>query len=106
MANKTNGQDQTGQSQQKLTILEVVRRALQTLGRDAKPAQLHPFIKEHYGRDIRPDLLSKYKRDVFRQDQEGRRGKGAGKKKAARKQKATSRGQTTQKSVPARETKA
>ena len=60
---------------------EAVRLALEKLGRDAKPAQLRPYIKATFGLDMTPAHITTAKGEL-------RRGKG-GKGKAARRKKAS-----------------
>jgi hypothetical protein len=43
MANNKNGGQQ---GQGGITKMEAVRRALKAMGRDAKPAQMQPYIKQ------------------------------------------------------------
>src|SRR5262249_50795127 len=60
---------------------EAVRLALAELGRDAKPAQLRPYIKATFGIDMTPGHITTAKGEL-------RRGQG-GKGKAARRKKAS-----------------
>jgi hypothetical protein len=41
-----------------LTKMEAVRRALQELGNDARPAQLQPLIKQRFGLDMTPEHIT------------------------------------------------
>src|SRR5262245_66016589 len=51
---------------------EAVRKALEAMGKDAKPSEMQPFIKEKYGIDMTTDHISTAKGEILR----------AGKKKA------------------------
>src|SRR4051794_3543331 len=51
MADKTNTQ---AAAKNGLSKTEAVRRALEKLGRKAKPSQLKPYIKSTFGIDITP----------------------------------------------------
>jgi hypothetical protein len=56
MAKKANG----------MTKNEAVRQALAELGPDAKPMQMRPFIKEHFGIDMTTDHISTAKGEILR----------------------------------------
>jgi hypothetical protein len=60
---------------------EAVRLALGELGRDAKPAQLRPYIKETFGLDMTPAHITTAKGELLRG--KGGKGKATKGKKAA-----------------------
>jgi hypothetical protein len=51
---------------EKVTKQEAVRRALQELGNDAKPAQMKGWIKQRLGIDMTADHVSTAKGDILR----------------------------------------
>jgi hypothetical protein len=57
---KSTGQD-SGMSK-----LEGVRRAVAKLGRDAKPQDIQPYLKEHFAIDMPTTLISNYKSHLAR----------------------------------------
>jgi len=61
MAKKTDG----------ITKREAVRQALEALGRDAKPAQLRPYIKQTFGLDMTPGHITTAKGELLRGAQKG-----------------------------------
>jgi len=72
VANKSNPPKANG-----MTKKDAVRKALDALGRDAKPAELKPFIKDNYGIDMTPEHITTAKGEILRG-----KGKPAAKKKA------------------------
>src|SRR5262245_3546852 len=56
MAKKTNG----------MSKQEAVRRALEAMGKDAKPSAMQPFIKEKFGIDMTTDHISTAKGEILR----------------------------------------
>jgi hypothetical protein len=62
-----------------MTKKEAVRKALKKLGRNAKPAQLQPYIKEMFGFDMTPAHITTAKGELLRG--KGGKGKAAGKKR-------------------------
>ena len=46
--------------------MEAVRRALHTLGRDARPTELHAHILREYNLDIKPNMISSYKSMILK----------------------------------------
>jgi hypothetical protein len=60
---------------------EAIRRALGELGRDAKPAQIQPYIKETFGLVMTPAHITTAKGELLRG--KGGKGKAAKGKKAA-----------------------
>jgi hypothetical protein len=63
-----------------ISKMDAVRQALRQLGGDAKPVQIHGFIKDKFGIEMTLDHISNYKSDIRK-----KRGKGkkAGHKPAA-----------------------
>jgi len=51
-----------------MTKRDTLREALKALGKDALPLAIQGFLKEHYGLDMTREHISKYKRDVLKQD--------------------------------------
>jgi hypothetical protein len=51
---------------EKITKQEAVRRALQELGNDARPAQMKVWIKDRLGIDMTADHVSTAKGDILR----------------------------------------
>src|SRR5262245_55686521 len=49
-----------------ISKMEAVRRALARLGRDAKPAQMQPWIKAEFGITMSTDHISSSKGDILR----------------------------------------
>ena len=79
-----------------MSKMDAVRRALKELGKDAKPLQLQPYIKETLGIDMSVDHVSTYKSLILRRAKKG-------KKKAAVAANASANGSNAPaaKSVPA-----
>jgi hypothetical protein len=46
---------------------EAVRRALQAMGKDAKPAQMQPYIKDNFGIEMSTEHISNAKSEVLRE---------------------------------------
>jgi hypothetical protein len=59
-----------------LTKREAVRRTLETLGDDAKPAEMQGHLREHYGLEMNTNMISSYKSQLT--GGTGRRGKKRG----------------------------
>ncbi len=59
---------------------EAVRQALKKLGKDAKPAQLQPYIKATFGLDMTPEHITTTKSDLLRG--KGNKGKTKGKQQS------------------------
>jgi hypothetical protein len=51
-----------------MTKRDVLRQALKALGKNAQPLAIQGFLKEHYDMDMTREHISKYKRDVLKQD--------------------------------------
>ena len=66
MAKKSNGG---------ITKKEAVRKALEALGRDAKPAQLQPYIKQTFGIDMTPGHITTAKGEILRGKGQGAQAK-------------------------------
>src|SRR5262245_6679734 len=49
-----------------MTKKEAVRRTLQVMGKDAKPAQMQPYIKEHFGIDMTTAHITTAKGEILR----------------------------------------
>jgi hypothetical protein len=47
--------------------MEAVRRALGHLGIDSKPKAIHEYVKEAYGIDMDPNMISSYKSSIKRE---------------------------------------
>jgi hypothetical protein len=54
--------------------MDAVRKALSSLGYDAKPPALGNFIRENFGLTIPPNMISSYKSQLKSQTRKGRRG--------------------------------
>jgi hypothetical protein len=67
---------------EQITKLEAVRRALGALGRDARPAQMQPYIRDHFGIEMTAEHISTSKGDILSKKKAGK--KKAGKGGAAR----------------------
>jgi hypothetical protein len=63
MADKSNPPKAGGSG---ISKKEAVRRALQKLGRDAKPAQIQPYIKQTFGFDMTPGHITTAKGEILR----------------------------------------
>jgi hypothetical protein len=63
MADRANGQ---ASPHTKITKIEAVRKALAHFGKDAKPAQMQPWIKQTFGIDMSTDHISTSKGDILR----------------------------------------
>ena len=50
-----NGSPATGNK------MDAVRTALRSLGKTAKPAQIRVFVQDHFGIDMKPNMISAYK---------------------------------------------
>jgi hypothetical protein len=61
-----------------LSKKDAVRQALQKLGKNAKPAQLRPYIKATFGLDMTPEHITTAKGEILRG-----KGKSPGKRKQA-----------------------
>jgi hypothetical protein len=75
-----------GKSDGGVTMAEMVRDALNSLGADAKPTPIHEFIKQKYDKDISKIIISNYKSQMKKKKGSGkRRGRppGSGKKQLA-----------------------
>jgi hypothetical protein len=68
---KTNPQP-TGGAESKM---DAVRKALSSLGFNAKPPALDNFIREHYNLTIPHNMISSYKSQLKSQSRKGRRGR-------------------------------
>ncbi len=53
-------------SDPKKNKMEAVRRALASLGMDAQPLDVQKFVKEHFGQDMTPNMVSSYKSSLRR----------------------------------------
>jgi hypothetical protein len=53
--------------------MEAVRRALGTLGRDAKPTALHNHILRAFNLDIQPNMISSYKSTILKGSSSGKK---------------------------------
>jgi len=51
-----------------MTKRDALRQALKAMGKNALPLAIQGFLKEHYGLDMTREHISKYKRDVLKQD--------------------------------------
>jgi len=51
-----------------MTKRDALRQALKALGKNALPLAIQGFLKEHHGLDMTREHISKYKRDVLKQD--------------------------------------
>src|SRR5262245_59103956 len=49
-----------------ITKMEAVRRVLAEMGKDAKPAQMQPVIKERFGFDMSTDHIGVYKGTILK----------------------------------------
>jgi hypothetical protein len=49
-----------------VTKMEAVRQVLAEMGKDAKPAEMQPVIKERFGFDMSTDHISTYKGDILK----------------------------------------
>jgi hypothetical protein len=63
MADKSNPPKAGGST---ISKKEAVQRALQKLGRDAKPAQIQPYIKQTFGIDMTPAHVTTAKGEILR----------------------------------------
>ena len=63
MADKKNGTN--GATGEKITKMEAVRRALKKMGREAKPADMQPYIKDTFGIEMTTDHISTYKGTIL-----------------------------------------
>jgi hypothetical protein len=53
-----------GSGEEALTQREMVRRALQGLGYDAKTQAIHDYIREHFKRNLSNNIISSYKSNL------------------------------------------
>jgi hypothetical protein len=53
--------------------MEAVRRALSSLGRDAKPTALHNHILSQFNLDIQPNMISSYKSTILKGSKGGKK---------------------------------
>jgi len=58
---------------EKITKQEAVRRALDHFGRDAKPAQMKPWIKGQFGIEMGADHISTAKGSILKEAGKGKR---------------------------------
>ncbi len=58
---------------EQISKMEAVRRALKEMGRDAMPAQMQPYIKQHFGHEMTTGHISTYKGDILRKRKGGRK---------------------------------
>jgi hypothetical protein len=65
-----------------ISKMEAVRQAIATLGKDAKPADILPFIKTNYGVEMSPEMAYNYKSTALKQLGLKRRGRKPGRKPA------------------------
>ncbi len=49
-----------------MTKKDAVRKALEAMGQDAKPAALKPFIKDHFGIEMTPEHITTAKGEILR----------------------------------------
>jgi hypothetical protein len=80
MADQTS-RAEGGTAAKGITKMEAVRRALALMGREARPAQMQSVIRDKFGVDMTPDLITKYKSDIL--SKAGKKRKGPGRKPAA-----------------------
>ena len=74
--------------------MDAVRRAMGTLGRNAKPAAIRDHAKNQFGMDLSADLISTYKGEI------NRKKKGKSKKKGAKKSQAPTAAAAPAKQAP------
>ena len=62
----SEGAGQAASPEAEISKMEAVRRALAQLGDDAKPQQIHSFLKSNFRIDMEPNLISNYKSTLSR----------------------------------------
>ena len=65
-----------------MSKMDAVRQALSDLGKDAKPLELQPYIKQSFGIDMSVDHVSTYKSQILRKKGKRRGRKPAGQESA------------------------
>src|SRR4051812_35875271 len=70
MADKTNGEQAAKGGG--ISKVDAVRRALDELGKDAKPAEIRPYVKDKFGLDMTPEHITTCKGTILKQGGKGK----------------------------------